>query len=238
MAFLESLTQRRCRPEVMDDPALEPARHAQALACLARINSISGSARILWGPLLALARNNPGRDLRLLDVATGGGDIPIALWRRARGAGLNLEISGGDISPTALDVARRRAEMAGADVKFFRLDVGRDGIPEGFDVLTCSLFLHHLSDGKALLMLRQMGHAARRLVLINDLRRCRLGLVLAWTAARVLTTSAVVRVDAPRSVEAAFTLEEVRALAAEAGLASAEISRRWPFRYLLAWRRP
>ena len=238
MAFLTSLRQRRCQPEMMDDPQLDPARHVQALACLARINSLSGSARILWGGLVALARDNPGQALRLLDVATGGGDVPIALWRRARRAGLNLEINGGDISPTALEAARRNAQAAGADVKFFHLDVGHHSIPDGFDVLTCSLFLHHLSDERARSLLRQMGRAARRLVLINDLRRCRLGLVLAWIASRVLTTSKVVRVDAPRSVEAAFTVEEVRALAAQAGLANADISRRWPCRYLLTWRRP
>ena len=41
----------------------------------------------------------------------------------------------------------------------------------------------------------------------------------------------------PLSVEAAFTLAEVQALAAEAGMAGATISRHWPCRYLLAWRR-
>jgi hypothetical protein len=53
-----------------------------------------------------------------------------------------------------------------------------------------------------------------------------------------LTTSPVARVDGPRSVEAAFTLEEVHALAAAADMGNAAISRRWPCRYLLAWRRP
>jgi hypothetical protein len=53
----------------------------------------------------------------------------------------------------------------------------------------------------------------------------------------VLTTSAVVHVDGPRSVEAAFTLEEVRALADQAGLENATLARHWPYRFLLAWRR-
>src|SRR5204863_1578781 len=112
-------------------------------------NSMSGSARILWRPVRDLIRSHSGPVVRLLDVATGGGDVPIALWRRARGAGLKLEISGGDISPTALEVARHNAQAAGADIKFFRLDVVRDGIAEGFVVLTCSLCLHHLSDEQA-----------------------------------------------------------------------------------------
>jgi 2-polyprenyl-3-methyl-5-hydroxy-6-metoxy-1,4-benzoquinol methylase len=151
---------------------------------------------------------------------------------------VDLEISGADISPTALTVATRNARAAKANVKFFHLDIARAEIPDGYDILTCSLFLHHLEREPARALLCRLSQAARHLVLVNDLRRCRLGFLLAWAGARVLTTSGVVHADAPRSVAAAFTVEEVRALARDAGLAGARITRRWPFRYLLEWRRP
>ncbi len=237
MVFLDSLRERHCQPEIMDDPKLDPAYHAQALRCLGRINWLSGSDRILWRPLKKLIQENPGRVLRVLDVATGGGDVPIKLWQRARAAGLSLDVEGADISPTALAFARQKAEQARVDVKFFRLDVENDAIPTGYDVLTSSLFLHHLSEEQAVTLLCRMAQAAGRVVLINDLRRCRLGFMLAWLAARTLTTSSVVRVDAPRSVEAAFTLDEIRCLATDAGLEDIQIARRWPCRFLLTWRR-
>jgi 2-polyprenyl-3-methyl-5-hydroxy-6-metoxy-1,4-benzoquinol methylase len=237
LVTLASLKERSCQREIMDDPCLAPAPHVQALRGLARINWISASDRILWKPLRELAEQQR-RPLRVLDVATGGGDVPIRLWRRAQRAGLKLDIHGGDISPTALELARQNAAQAQADVTFFKLDVKNDGLPQGFDVLTCSLFLHHLGDAEAPALLRQLRDAAGRMVLVNDLRRCRLGLALAWLACRLLTTSAVARLDGPRSVRAAFTLPEVRDLANQAGMASATISRRWPCRYLLDWRRP
>ena len=53
------LSRRRRRPEVMDQPRPEPARHVRALRGLARINYFSGSAGILWRPLEALGRE-PG----------------------------------------------------------------------------------------------------------------------------------------------------------------------------------
>ena len=56
-------------------------------------------------------------------------------------------------------------------------------------------------------------------------------------AGHLLTRSPVVRVDAVRSVRAAFTMAEVQAMSLVAGLNGATISRRWPCRYLLAWRR-
>jgi hypothetical protein len=74
--------------------------------------------------------------------------------------------------------------------------------------------------------------------LINDLERRPLGLWLARYGGRLLSSSPVVHVDGPRSVEGAFTLAEARGLAEQAGLHGATIVRRWPFRYLLAWRRP
>jgi hypothetical protein len=43
--------------------------------------------------------------------------------------------------------------------------------------------------------------------------------------------------DGPLSVRAAFTIAEARQLAEEAGLHGAAISWRWPFRFLLQWRR-
>jgi hypothetical protein len=102
----------------------------------------------------------------------------------------------------------------------------------------CSLFLHHLDEVQAVAFLAWLREAARELVLVNDLERGWAGLVLAHLGTRLLSTSGVVHTDGPRSVEAAFTPAEALALAEKAGLAGARVGRRWPFRYLLSWRRP
>jgi hypothetical protein len=111
-------------------------------------------------------------------------------------------------------------------------------LPTGYDVLTCSLFLHHLCEDDAIRLLGQMRQATERLVLINDLVRNYASFVLVYLASRLLSTSEVVHVDGPRSVEAAFTVDEVRSLARRAGLEGATVERRYPCRLLLTWRRP
>lgn len=174
----------------------------------------------------------------MLDIATGGGDVPLRLWQRARRAGLDIDVHGCDISTTALDQARARAQDAQADITFFCRDVLNDGIPPGYDVITCSLFLHHLAEDEARTLLGRLRAGAGRLVLINDLRRCRAGYLLAWLGSRVLTTSAVVRFDGPVSVEGAFTSEEAANLAAQAGMTGVQVTHHWPCRFLLTWRRP
>lgn len=236
-----TLARRHLQPEIMDQPDLDVGRHDQALTGLARINRLSRSADILWPPIRRLARELGERPLTLLDVATGAGDLPIALWRKARRAGLELQIAGCDISERAVEHARRRAKRAGVPVHYFQRDALADELADGatrhWDVVVSSLFLHHLPEGQAVALLRRMSAAAERLVLINDLRRCPAGYWLAYIGARVLSRSDVVHVDGPRSVEGAFTLDEAVSLCRQAGLANIEAKRRWPCRYLITWKR-
>jgi 2-polyprenyl-3-methyl-5-hydroxy-6-metoxy-1,4-benzoquinol methylase len=235
---MTTLRQRSVQPELMDQPGLPAPEHEWALRGLARINWWSGSARILWGPICRLAADYPNRPLRLLDVACGAGDVLIRLARRACRAGLSLELSGCDQSDTALEHARRRAASAGVPVTLLRRDVLTEPLPNGFDVITTSLFVHHLTDEQAVGLLSSMADAAQRLVLVNDLRRSLPGLALAHLACRLLTRSPVVHTDGPLSVRAAFTPEEARHLADRAGLHGAAVTRKWPYRFLLEWVKP
>lgn len=229
---------RRLQPEVMDQPGLDPGRHRQALRGLGRINFWSGSAGTLWPPLADLARALAPRPPRVLDLATGGGDVPIRLWHKARRAGLPLVVEGCDVSPVAVGHAAREAGRRGADVRFFAADALAGDLPAGYDAVVCSLFLHHLTEEQAVGLLRRMAAAAGRLVLVNDLVRSRAGLLLARLGTRLLSLSPVVHVDGPRSVEGAFTVEEARELARRAGLRGATVEPRWPCRFLLSWSRP
>jgi 2-polyprenyl-3-methyl-5-hydroxy-6-metoxy-1,4-benzoquinol methylase len=170
-----------------------------------------------------------------LDIATGGGDIPISLWHRARRRKLPIEIAACDLSRRAIEFARQKGCRSRANVEFFQHDVLASPLPEGFDAIACSLFLHHLADEDAVNLLRRMAAASRQLVAVNDLRRSTAGLLLAYAASKALTRSDVVRVDAPLSVRAAFTISEANALAARAGLSNCTVKPRWPQRFLLSW---
>ncbi|HTU21455.1 MAG TPA: methyltransferase domain-containing protein [Gemmataceae bacterium] len=234
MSFLR---QRQCCPEIMDQPDLKAEPHIEALRALARINYFSNSAGILWPNLAELARTMAPRVPRVLDIATGGGDVPIRLWRRAQRAGIDLHLEGCDLRPVALEHARKCAASTGAPIRFFEYDARSGPTLTGYDAIMCSLFLHHQDEGQAIALLRRMADMAGRLVLVNDLERRWIGWLAAHVVSRVLTTSYVVHVDGPLSVAAAFTPCEALALADRAGLSGARVDRRWPFRWLLTWRR-
>jgi len=75
-----------------------------------------------------------GEKIRLLDIGTGSGCIPIALKRKLR----ESEIWSCDISEAALQVAKRNAEMTGVGITFLLLDFlnkeQRDQLPS-FDII-------------------------------------------------------------------------------------------------------
>ena len=234
------LAQRDRRPELMDQPGLDGDIHRRALSGLGTANVMSCTASNVWRGILAADILPPdGRPLRVLDIATGGGDVLLGVVKRAARHKIPIEAQGCDINPTAVEYARQAAVEADiADTKFSQLNALVEPLPEGYDVVMCTLFLHHLSDEDVHQMLRRMAHAAARCVLVDDLCRNGLGYLYAWVGGRILTRSHIVHVDGPLSVRAAFTVKEFRQIVDEAGLQGAQIHRHWPERFLMSWKKP
>src|SRR5690349_16593266 len=99
---------RSDHPELMDAPGHDPAVLRDNLDDLRRVNRwLAGSAltrRALARLIAGLPRGAP---LRLLDVGTGGADIPTGLAAWARRRGLEPLVVALDLSPEILAVAVR-----------------------------------------------------------------------------------------------------------------------------------
>lgn len=232
------LASRHRQSELMDDPALDHDAHRHALESLGRINWLSQSDKSVWAVILRQARaQKQGRPLTILDIAAGGGDLAIRLAGLAKRDDVSVAIDGCDISPTALKYATNQATDAKLNnVKFTQCNALQDPFPQPkYDIVMCSLFLHHLTEEDAVLLLQRMKTAATQLVLVDDLRRTRFGYWLAWLGCRILTRCHVVHVDGPMSVEGAFTTREAKLMATQAGLTNAVIIHRWPQRFRLTW---
>ena len=217
----------------MDQRGLSPEQLEQALTGLTRLNVLSRSAAILWPDIQQMALQRAGTTLRVLDIASGAGDLPRALMQLARRTGYSLQVDGCDVNPFMVQYATELSQKECCS--FFQFDALSDTLPQDYDVIVCSLFLHHLQEAQAKQLLAKMAQAAT-LVLINDLRRCPQGYALAWLASRLVTRSPIVHLDGPRSVQNAFTINEVRELAEQAGLTHAQVRAQWPCRFLLRWR--
>ena len=233
------LRTRNLQSELMDDPSLDGVSHEQALTGLRRINWWSRTDVAVWRAIRRnLTADNFGRPISILDIASGGGDLAIRLSRRAERTGIPVNIEGCDISSTAIQFATRQALAASrTNIRFTLCNALQEPLPQAqYDVVMCSLFLHHLNAEDAVLLMEKMQTAARSLVLIDDLQRTRMGYYLAWLGCRLLTRCHVVHVDGPMSVEGAFTVDETQKLAEQAGIRNAVFETHWPERFIMTSR--
>jgi SAM-dependent methyltransferase len=190
---------------------------------LRRINRFLGG-RALSSPavdrLIAGSEPRTG-EVTLLDIGTGGADIPIALIEASRRRGRELAVLAIDSRPEILAAA----SIACHDVLTtpgltLRLGDGTS-LPfedRSFDVVHASLLLHHLEPGEAVGLIREMARVARIGVVMNDLARGRLAWLGAWLLVHVGTRNAFTRHDGPLSVRRAYSVDEARALLTGAGL--------------------
>ena len=220
----------------MDDPALDADEHIAALRGLQRIHALSGTLGRLWQPLRQLIQADGLSHLSVMDVGCGDGVLLRQLFRKAQKHGCALHLIGCDFSPRALELCRQACQREQIPIELHQVDVTQQALPTTADVVINSLFLHHFNSADVVRILAAMSSAARRMVLIEDLLRSRLGYVLCWAGVRLLTRSTVVHIDGPLSVRAAFTIQEIKGLLDQAHWSGAQLSQRWPERFFIQYR--
>jgi len=208
---------RTAAPELMDDPACAERELRAALQDLGRINSRFGAHafasafldRIL--PAWRARRTDPTTPLSVLDVATGGADIPIAVAAWAARRGIRARIVAIDRHATTVRLARE-ALAAYPEIRVVRADACvLPFADQSFDIALCSLTLHHLSLDDGIRVLRDLDRVARIGFLAVDLVRSPTGYAAVWLLTR-LSRSRMIRHDGPLSVRRACTIDEYRRL--------------------------
>jgi SAM-dependent methyltransferase len=183
------------------------------------------------GPVVREFRRSGARTL--LDVCCGSADVPLAVARDARRRGVNVGLTLLDCSEAILDVARARARSQ-SDVTFVTGDGTALPFADGaFDMVTCTLALHHFEPEPAAKLLRELRRVARLMPLVCDLRRSPAAFTAAFAWSR-LSPNRLTRHDAPLSVRRAYTPREARSLALAAGWSSPRVRREPFFRMTLA----
>lgn len=198
--------------EWMDQPDLCPERHQFALAGLRRLNRVSRISSVLFQQIRRLARHCPQRPLRVLDVASGSADLPIDWLLRANRRGISLKVTALDRSELALQTASENAESAGVTLGTVQRDCLKEGLPSGFDVVTNSLFMHHLDPPDVSKLIHEMWRVSSQAIVICDLERSRANLAMVSASAHLLSRSDIVHHDAAASVRAAYTRNEFAVL--------------------------
>ena len=214
-------------PELLDTDSGTPAEVAGTLSDLRMFNRWFGGVGTVRSLLRrAIAAGNT-REPSLLEVAAGDGYLPTLMQREL--AGLFL------LRVTLLD--RSPAHFNGSPARRLAADALALPFADGsFDLVSSSLFVHHLEPEQVTVFAEECLRVARTAVLIHDLRRDPLHLALAY-AGFPLYHSRITRNDAPASVRRAYTTAEMQDMLRRTTAARFEIEHHFLYRMgVIAWK--
>ena len=208
-------------PELLDGE-LDPRLLRGNLRDLERINRWLGGVDLSRRAIRDLAAAVlPEPTVRILDVGTGGADIPADLLRSWGYAWPRPEVTAIDSRPEVLAAAteRRPGLAATAGLTLAVGDGRRLAYPDdSFHIAHASLVLHHLEPDDAVTFLADLRRVATAGVIVNDLARATIHWLGALAIGRCCTGNRYTRHDAPLSVRRAYTSGEMQALLERAGL--------------------
>ena len=200
----------------MDRPDPSAPELARALINLQELNRHFGSHRIIRHFLNRWLK--PGETLTILDACTGFGDIPrlVVEWARQRGS--QVRVLALDMQPATLEIARRRSTLF-PEISFVQADIRSFQPGDPFDIVLCSLALHHFAWREAVEILQRLGQLGGRGVLISDLVRSVTGLLGVYLLTSTIFRDPMTKFDGRLSIRRAFSFAEMKQLAVEAGWA-------------------
>jgi 2-polyprenyl-3-methyl-5-hydroxy-6-metoxy-1,4-benzoquinol methylase len=214
--IFEDVVRRRfdpAEPELMDRPQPVTRELASDLKNLRQLNRYFGSYRLIEHFLRRWI--TPGNQLRILDLATGSGDIPRLIVDYARKAGARVTVVAVDQQASTLEIARN---LSGdyPEIEFLQGDILSFGEGNN-DIVLCSLALHHFDEESAVRVLRRCRELSRQCVLVSDLRRGLLASAGVYLLTALLFRDPMTRIDGRLSAARAFSFSEFRSLAERAG---------------------
>ena len=199
--------KRLIQPELLDHVPPELAR--PNLADLVRVNRYFGGHSVIRKTLAHVMRNQDS--FTLLDVGAASGDTARLIQQLyPRATVTNL-----DYNRTNLDAAPHPKVIANAFAFPF--------LPESFDYVLSSLFLHHFTNEEVVKLLSSFYSLAKRALLVCDLERHIIPYCFLPITRSLLGWNQITVHDGKISVRASFRADELLHLSKMAGLKNAKV---------------
>lgn len=201
-------------PELMDRLQPDSPELETCLKNLGKLNHHFGSYQLVRSFLRRWL--SPDRSYRILDLATGFGDIPRMMVSWARPRGISLRIDAVDFRSSTLNVAKRWSEGYN-EISYIEADALKYSDQQTYDLVCCSLALHHFSAEDAVKLLRRIRHLSHDKILVADLERNSLNWVSIYLLTAILFREPMTKHDGRVSVKRSFSFHEMARLATAAG---------------------
>lgn len=241
--------QRRPSLELLDTDSGTPKEVADSLIDLRWFNRWFGGIAATRSIIQNAARKTGKSEFSVLEVAAGDGSLMQAVCTGLQNGGIYLKITLLDRAPSHLPALANSNHNGNSSTRAgdphqpsaFSSAVVADALSlpfpdSAFDLISSSLFVHHLSPDQATALARESLRVCRHATLVHDLVRHPLHLAFAY-AGMPLYRSRLTRHDAPASVRQAYTIDEMKQFFRAAGAASVDARMHYFYRMgLIAWK--
>jgi 2-polyprenyl-3-methyl-5-hydroxy-6-metoxy-1,4-benzoquinol methylase len=203
-------------PELMDLPQPVTAELERDLANLVSLNRFYGGHRLIRTFLGCWLKS--GETYRILDVCTGAGDGPRLMVDYARKHSITVRIDAIDAAEATIEIAKK-ASADYPEITYRCEDALIFDPGYSYDLVCCSLALHHFSNEDAVRLLRRARDLSQHWVLVADLERRWSTSLGIWLLTALIYRDPMTRYDGRLSARRAFSYLEMRDLAEKAGWA-------------------
>jgi hypothetical protein len=231
MSFLIDTSSRSSAAEMMDDFTIEGSVLRDTLDKLETINRLLGGNSVtLKGLKKILLKSSKTKTITIVDLGCGHGDILRDVAKFGRKNSYKFKLIGIDANNAAIDYAKALSKDY-PELSFETIDVfSEDFKKQKYDVVLCTLFLHHFKNNEIIPFLKSTVQKASIGVIVNDLQRHKLAYYL-FKMIGLFIKNKMVREDGLTSVLRAFKRNELEAILTKTGV-NFSIQWKWAFRYL------
>jgi SAM-dependent methyltransferase len=201
------------RPELMDRPQPLSAELERDLRNLRQLNRYFGSHAVILRFMRRWIRS--GDRVRIVDLATGSGDIPRLIVDLARKVGAKVQIDALDRQAATLEIAAKLS-VDYPEISCIEANILEWRPAEPYEIALCSLALHHFSNEDAVRVLRRCREFSRKFVLVSDLRRGLFATIGVYLLTALIFREPMTRYDGQLSAVRAFSFTEMNELARQA----------------------
>jgi 2-polyprenyl-3-methyl-5-hydroxy-6-metoxy-1,4-benzoquinol methylase len=228
-----SFKNRSTDIEIMDDLDCKGEVVDQTLRELDFINQwLGGNAVTLNALRLLWESKSKSSTITIADLGCGSGEMVRLISKLASENKQRVSLTGIDANANIIEYAKR--SKVNDSIVFESVNIFSNQFKERkFDIIVCTLFLHHFSDEELVTLFKSFKQQANIGIIVNDIHRHPLAYYSIKWLTQLFSKSAMVKFDAPLSVLRAFTKSELKNILSKAEISNYQLKWKWAFRWQL-----
>jgi 2-polyprenyl-3-methyl-5-hydroxy-6-metoxy-1,4-benzoquinol methylase len=220
-------SNRSKKKELLDAEGIPAEDLYLNLKELDTINLLLGGYSISFNALKRVMTQK--KQYTIVDIGCGGGDTLKRIDKWNQKQKFKLRLMGIDLKQTCIDYCKNN--RPNSDIEFICDDYrNMYSYAPNIDLIHACLFCHHLSDDE-IVNLIQFAQKNKSTLVINDLQRHPIAYFAIKWLTYFLSTSYLVKNDAPLSVLRGFRKKELQAIIKRSGARNFKLRYKWAFRY-------